>query len=85
MKRLHSSDAARGDVVTIESRAEVVVSTRVKRFDAESLAFRLSVRGARGYDVAPDGERILVRTERFERAPTIAIVNDVVAWIRSRS
>ena len=54
-------------------------------FDALALGLRLVTFGERGYDIAPDGSRVLLQTAGNEGRPTITLVQNVEAWLRRRA
>ena len=50
-------------------------------FDAEMLAFRLSIVGVRGYDIFPDGQHVVVLTSRAEGTPSITLIENLRRWM----
>jgi len=71
-------------VARVDSRNGVEVGPPVRLFDAAALGLDITARGARAYDVAPDGQRLIVATNGIEGTPTITLVDDLDALIRSR-
>jgi len=70
--------------VELDSRGNAVVGTPERLFDASALGLELTWHQFRTYDVAPDGERLIVSTDGLEGTPTITYVNDLGALLRSR-
>jgi len=71
-------------VARVDSRNGVEVAPPVRLFDAAALGLDITARGSRAYDVAPDGQRLIVATNGIEGTPTITLVDDLDALIRSR-
>jgi len=70
--------------VGLDARGNAVVGTPEKLFDASALGLTITWHQLRTYDVAPDGERLIVSTDGLEGTPTITYVNDLGALLRSR-
>jgi serine/threonine protein kinase/Tol biopolymer transport system component len=51
-------------------------------FDAVANGLRLTTLGQRGYDIAPDGKRILLQTTGRVGTPAIALIENVEAWLQ---
>jgi len=54
----------------------------VRLFDAAARGLLLSTFGQRGYDVAPDGSRILVQTRGVVGTPSITLIEHLEAWLQ---
>ena len=51
-------------------------------FDAWTLGLRVVTFGDRGYDIVPDGSRLLLQTRGITGTPTITMIENVEAWLR---
>ncbi|MDH4349348.1 MAG: hypothetical protein OEW17_11115, partial [Gemmatimonadota bacterium] len=67
--------------VTVGVLPSVTIGTPRVLFNAYALGFRTNIRGARGYDVGPDGERLLVQTTGVSGTATITAIQNVASWM----
>ena len=56
----------------------------VRLFDAPARGLILITYGARGYDIASDGSRILVQTQGATGTPAISVIENVQTWLQRR-
>ena len=56
-------------------------SKPVMLFNADALGYSLTMRASRGYDVAPDGQRFIVRTRREQGEGVVTAIENVNAWL----
>jgi len=71
-------------VARIDTRNGVTVEPPVRLFDASARGLVISSQSPRTYDVAPDGQRLIVSTDGWAGTPTITLIDRLDAFMRAR-
>ena len=70
---------------TIDMRTGDRLQPPKRLFDAAKLGFRVVTFAERGYDIAPDGSRMLLQTKGIVGVPTITLLENVDAFVSRRT
>jgi hypothetical protein len=72
-------------VATIERRsAQVTIGPPQRLFDAPALGLELTSTASRAYDIAPDGQRIILQTDGVEGIPAVTVFDSLPALLKAR-
>jgi serine/threonine protein kinase/Tol biopolymer transport system component len=72
-------------VTTMESRVPLRWQTATELFDAAARGLMLITFGHRGYDIAPDGSRILTQTQGSTGTPVITLIENTQNWLQQKT
>jgi len=59
------------------------VGPPTRLFDATAMGLELTTTEFRAYDVAPDGQRLLVQTSGLEGTPAVTVIDSLSALLRA--
>ena len=69
----------------MESRSPLRWRKASELFDAAARGLILITFGQRGYDIAPDGSRILLQTQGATGTPVITVIENTQNWLRQKA
>jgi Tol biopolymer transport system component len=70
-------------VASIATKGGVRVGPPTRLFDATAMGLELTTTEYRAYDVAPDGQRLLVQTSGLEGTPAVTVIDSLSALLRA--